>query len=59
MNILIAAGLALETGTSSIAALQEHDFILGMLGRINVATARRPRPLAANSLGTLPDTPGL
>ena len=59
MKTLIAEALPLETGAVSLASLQEHDFILAILARINVAAARRPRPLTANSVGTLPDTPRL
>ena len=59
MKILLAAAFPLETGAVSLASLQEHDFILAILARINGAAARRPRPLTANSVGTLPDTPRL
>ena len=59
MKILIAEALPLETGAVSTAALQKHDFILAILARINVAAARRPRPLTANSVGTQPGTPRL
>ena len=59
MKILVAAAFPLETGAVSIAARQERNFILGILARINVDTGQRPRPLAANSGGTLPDTPRL
>ena len=56
MKILVAAAFPLETGAVSIAARRECDFILA---RINVDTGQRPRPLAANSGGTLPYTPRL
>ena len=54
MKISVAAAFPLETGAVSIAARQECDFILA---RINVDTGQRPRPLAANSGGTLRGTP--
>lgn len=53
MKVLIAAAFPLRTGAVSIPARQERNFILA---RINVDTGQRPRPLAANSAGTLPDT---
>ena len=59
MKTLIAKALPFETDAVSIAALQQHDFILGILARINVAASRRPRPLAADSVVTLLGTPGL